>query len=261
MNQNHLIDKKGIYHLTLNIINKDSVLEFYKDILGMKIISQNKDESHLGFHDEVILTLKHDQPYLKQNTRTQGLYHVAYLVPGKKHLAEFLRKLKNLMYPIQGLGDHGVSIAIYLSDPEGNGIEVYYDQPKTKWPYQNDKLMMKTDPVDVDDLLAFSKSANSLPNSTKLGHIHLHVGDVKKAETFYQEKLGYKITQRYGSMASFLSDGEYHHFLGINEWLGKDIPVKNLNENGLRGYKVFGKEDTKMIDFTGVELEITKDLI
>jgi catechol 2,3-dioxygenase len=248
-----------IHHVTLNVTDPVRMTAFYKDILGMDVQEHSQNRTDLGFGGRTVLTLMHDKPYPRPKTRTQGLYHVAYLVPTREDLSLFTRHLAGIGYPLEGASDHGVSQALYLSDPEGNGIEIYIDRPQTEWPYRNGRLMMTTDPLDLEDLMALTDEGRPLPSGTILGHLHLHIGDLDRAEAFYGDLLSYKVTQNYGSQARFMSGGMYHHDLGLNVWLGRGIPVKNPEEQGLRGFKVLGTEMMKLTDIAGLELEVTTE--
>lgn len=149
-----------------------------------------------------------------------GLYHVAYRLPDRASLAGILLHLKAEEVQIDGAADHGVSEALYLSDPEGNGIELYRDRPQEAWPTQGDQVAMVTEPLDVQDLLAQAEGPAPPPEATVIGHIHLHVPALGPAERFFAEGLGLQVRQRTLPGALFLADGDYHHHVGINTWAG-----------------------------------------
>jgi len=149
-----------------------------------------------------------------------GLFHLALLVPDRRSLALILRRLAETGWPIEGLSDHGVSEAIYLSDPDGNGLEIYADWPRVQWPQQDGKLAMFTRHLDVDRLLAEApgKTSAGLPPGTRLGHVHLRVTNLAEAERFYAGELGLDVTVReYPGALFFAADG-YHHHIGANTW-------------------------------------------
>jgi catechol 2,3-dioxygenase len=149
-----------------------------------------------------------------------GLFHLAFLVPDRPALARVLRRLAEKQAPIGGLSDHGVSEAIYLADPDGNGLEIYADRPRAEWPGRPGKLEMYTRPLDVPNLLATDPEsrAEGLPAGTRIGHVHLRVGDLAEAERFFAGKLGLEVTVRgYPGALFFAADG-YHHHIGANTW-------------------------------------------
>ena len=142
-------------------------------------------------------------------------------------LAQAYQRLVGRGYPVAGASDHGVSEAIYLSDPDGNGVELYADLPRAQWPWRNGEISMVTKALNLDALLAMvadeATIAEPLPQ-TDIGHIHLHVADLAAAERFYGEFLGFSVTQRTYLGALFFAAGGYHHHIGVNIWAGQAAP-------------------------------------
>jgi catechol 2,3-dioxygenase len=154
-----------------------------------------------------------------------GLYHFALLLPDRASLAAVLRRLLERRYGFDGASDHGVSEALYLHDPEGNGIELYRDRPRETWPLAQGQVAMTTAPLDIDRLLEVAPAASPLHPETRLGHIHLHIGDLRDGERFYARTLGLAVTQRTYPGALFLAAGGYHHHVGLNTWAqGRKAP-------------------------------------
>ena len=242
-----------ISSITLNVHDPKRMVDFYTQ-LGMRILSQTKNETMLGTLSPLLI-LKHDQVYALENKATQGLYHVAYLVPTRAELGSVLKHLIEQKIPLQGLSDHGVSEAIYLADPEGNGIEIYADRPSILWPYENKKLSMMTEMMKYKEVLSLATPFKGFSKETILGHLHLHVGDLKAAVTFYQEKLGYDLMQFYGDSAAFLSAGGYHHHLGMNTWRGTNVPKKNPQTTGLVAFQVKKKSTSIQSDIAGLAIQ------
>jgi catechol 2,3-dioxygenase len=230
------------------------MLNFYVGTLGMDVIHATSSLTHLGVDGRVFLILDHRQIYPLETHTTQGLYHVAFLLPSRQALGEILRQLIEKQYPLAGLVDHGVSEAIYLSDPEGNGVELYCDRPVNAWPTVKGQLAMVNAPFQHQAVFALSTKASGLAKRTILGHLHLHVRNLSEAEEYYTHQFAYQLQQRFGSQASFLSDGDYHHHLGINIWLGTNLPKKNLFTTGLRGYQIVHLQSKPDYDVIGVEL-------
>lgn len=203
-------------------------LRYYQDRIGLRLHRQEEGRAWLGAGGEDLLHLV-EQPGARpvQRGRT-GLYHFALLTPSRPELAKVLHHLLRTETPIDGASDHGVSEALYLADPDGHGIEIYRDRPKREWPFQGPRLHMTTDPLDARGLLATAPHGDDgwegLPPATTIGHVHLHVADLGAAEDFYVNILGLDLMQRFGSQASFVSAGGYHHHLGLNTWAGVGAP-------------------------------------
>lgn len=234
----HQHPSKWISEVYINVLDLTGMMTFYHQILGFELLLHGEHYAVLGFANKPMITLIHSKDIQPETERTQGLYHVAYLLPNKIDFSKVLRYLSTLDYPLEGLADHGVSMAVYLRDPEGNGIEIYVDREPTAWPFNQGRLGMVTDPLDVNALFSLSNESKKLPKETILGHLHLHVGNIELSSKYYVDKLGYKIMQQYGPHAMFLSDANYHHHLGINVWNGKNIPKKKPQNQGLVGYRV-----------------------
>jgi catechol 2,3-dioxygenase len=153
-----------------------------------------------------------------------------------------LQRLAEKSYPLQGAADHYVSEAVYLADPEGNGIEVYADRPRNAWYSASGELRMGTVALDVDDLLSSladeDEATIGLPPGTRIGHIHLHVPDLERAIRFFGETIGFDLMLRYGPSAGFLSAGGYHHHIGVNTWAGEGAPEPAAGSTGLLEYSI-----------------------
>lgn len=198
-------------------------LGFWRDLLGLEVISRSGDETVLApSGNRFRLVLVSDPAAVRRPLRTTGLYHVALLLPDRPALAALVRRLMEAHYDgFEGASDHGVSEAFYLHDPEGNGVELYRDRPRGDWPMGNGSVAMFTDALDIEGLLsAAGKSAPCHPD-TRIGHIHLHVPDLPEAERFYAGTLGLAVTQRGYRGALFFSTGGYHHHIAANVWAGK----------------------------------------
>jgi catechol 2,3-dioxygenase len=175
--------------------------------------------------------------------RTTGLYHVAIRYPGRQVLAQAFQRLVAHRWPFQGFSDHGVSEALYLADPDGNGLELYVDRAREHWAYRDGQIAMTTEPLDVEGLLAKARTDpatwTGLHPETDIGHVHLHVSDLAEAEAFYHGLLGLDVTQRGYPGALFLSAGGYHHHLGINTWAGVGAPPPPPDAVGLICFSLY----------------------
>jgi len=235
----HPDTKLGHVHLTVSDL--DRALAFYQDIIGMQLHRREGQTAFLGAGQADILKLT-GRPDARRVSGVTGLYHFAILVPSRQALARSLRRIAETRTPVQGFSDHGVSEAIYMPDPDGNGIEIYRDRPRDQWPFANGELQMVTDPLDVEGILAeLAGQADVWPGlapETVLGHVHLHVSDIAEAESFYGEVIGFDLMQRFGHSASFMSAGGYHHHLGLNIWAGRGAPPPPPDAVGLREYVI-----------------------
>jgi catechol 2,3-dioxygenase len=205
--------------LDLRVHDRDAVLPFYRDLLGLPVTAAQDGIVLLGpAGGALTLTLQIDPGAPLRPGRSVGLYHFALLLPERAALGAVLRRLLDAGWPLDGAGDHGVSEALYLRDPEGNGIELYRDRVRAQWPRAGDAVLMGTDPVDIDGLLADAPAAAPLHPATRLGHIHLSVDDLGAGESFYAGTLGLNVTLRGVPGALFLAAGDYHHHIGLNTW-------------------------------------------
>ena len=206
----------------LQVASLDRSVAFYEKILGVRVIRRDTDSVSLGAHDgdrEIVhlRQLKGARPVPRRGLL--GLYHFAILLPDRASLGRFVAHLTELEVHV-GMSDHFVSEAIYLSDPDGLGIEVYADRPRDAWRFDERQLYMTTNPLDVNDLVkaASGQRWTGMPAGTVLGHVHLYVDDIAQAEAFYHEALGFdKVVWSYPG-ALFMSAGGYHHHLGTNTW-------------------------------------------
>ncbi len=213
--------------ITLKVKSLATLVTFYRDNIGLQVHHQDAKSAHLGVGDDDLLILQEhpDGHYSPQST---GLYHFALLLPTRRDLARSLQHLMETNTQLQGASDHGVSEAIYLADPEGNGIEIYADRPRDAW-YENGHFNLVTEALNFGSLMGElngNSSFEGLPTDTIMGHIHLYVSDVAQSEPFYRDILGLDVMMNLGYMgATFMSFEGYHHHIGANTWRGR-IPAK-----------------------------------
>lgn len=240
--------------IALKVRDLAGMVEFYVNALGFAILSQNEDTVALGVPGErplVILNYVADAiPRLRQST---GLYHFAVLAPNRKALAETVIRAAGARAKFHGAADHLVSEAVYFADPEGNGIEVYHDRPRSEWPNKDKEPLMDVLPLDVQKLIdEVDEVTPHLPAGTRMGHIHLHVADLTEARQFYVDVLGFELQFRMPG-ALFVSSGGYHHHLGLNDWAGSNRPADNAT--GLDYFVVHLPGDA---DLAGVQGRLIK---
>ncbi len=230
----------GPVFLTVSDLKRSE--EFYREVLGFKPLPRRDDTLSLTADGKTpLLELKGDPAAPARPPHTTGLFHFAILTPSRLDLARSLRRLAEVRYPIQGGTDHRVSEALYLADPDGNGIEIYRDRPRDTWTFPNGGIHMESDPLDYDGILAeldgHAEAWNGLAAGTRMGHVHLNVADLEKVEEFYHGILGFDITVRRSHGALFISAGGYHHHLGLNLWNGAGAPPPP-DAIGLRYYSI-----------------------
>jgi catechol 2,3-dioxygenase len=224
----------GPVHLTVGDLDRS--VGFYEEAIGLRLRGREGATAALGAGGEDLLVL-HEQPFAKPAGRHAGLYHFALLHPSRQELARAMVRLAATGTRIEGASDHGISEAIYLPDPDGNGIELAADRPRGQWPEGWDG---RPEPLDLYGLVALTAgeepSAHADPGLV-VGHLHLHVGDIERGLAFYRDLVGFEVQVLMPS-AAFVSAGGYHHHLGFNTWRGQDAPPAPSGTVGLREWTV-----------------------
>jgi catechol 2,3-dioxygenase len=226
----------------LSVANLERSFNYYRDQIGFKLLSQAEGQAMLGVGSTSLLRLV-EKPGARAVKGVTGLYHFAVLLPNRRGLARLIYHLAENGIEVAGVADHGVSEAIYMSDPDGNGMELYSDRRRNDWPRDDlGRLQMGTEELDLEDLLLELRNAldpyNGLPEGTTIGHIHLHVANLGDADQFYRGLLGFELMQRYGTAAMFFSAGGYHHHIGVNTWAGEGAPPPPPDAAGLRWFEL-----------------------
>jgi catechol 2,3-dioxygenase len=231
----------GTVSLTVNDVGRSRT--FYERAIGLR--AHERDDGALGLGvpgERPLIELRGDSSAPHLNRRAPGLYHLAVLVPTRLDLAFALARLADTRWPLSGASDHLVSEAVYLSDPDGNGIEIYRDRPRPEWPRAGGELRMATVPLDLNNVLAELRAATELqatvPPNTTIGHVHLQVADLAEAEAFYQGVLGFDVMVRGYPGALFVSAGGYHHHIGLNTWHSAGAAPAPDGSVGLRSFAV-----------------------
>jgi catechol 2,3-dioxygenase len=229
--------------VSLTVTDLDRSRIFYERAIGLRA-SENDDGTLAlgGTGASPLIELRGDSSAPRLNRRAPGLYHLAILVPTRLDLAFALARLAETRWPLDGASDHLVSEALYLSDPDGNGIEIYRDRPRDEWRRVGDQLQMSTLPLDLDDVLAELRVASELqasaPPGTTIGHVHLQVGNLEQAEAFYHGVLGFDVMVRGFPGALFVSAGGYHHHIGLNTWHSAGAAPAPAGSVGLRSFAI-----------------------
>jgi catechol 2,3-dioxygenase len=213
----------GEVHLTVADLERS--VDWYRSAVGLRELERDGAVARLGADGNELLVL-HEEPGARPVRGHTGLFHYALLLPEREDLARWLIHAAGSRVPLSGMSDHLVSEAIYLRDPDFHGIEIYRDRPREEWPRQEGRVRMDTLPLDTDDLIEsvagdVVAEFDGLPPRTRMGHVHLHVADIGETERFYRDVLGFDVTTRFGTEATFLSAGGYHHHIGGNTWAGR----------------------------------------
>lgn len=237
-----------ISEVSLKVKDLVSMKDFYLNILGFSILFETDNKVVFSVNKkDPILTLIEIKDAIIDN-KTVGLYHIAYLLPTRSDLASFVAHIYSQNVRFQA-GDHLVSEAIYLSDPENNGIEVYVDRNDSLWNWKDDNVDMATLPVDFDNLLREDIYEYKLaPNDMIIGHLHLQVNDISENRKFYEDYIGFKLVSNIQNSALFLSDNNYHHHIAFNIWAGRSIKKLNENNTGIKSFVLSIPKDNKKFD-------------
>lgn len=223
--------------LELKVLDLKREVAFY-EWFGLDRISEGEDHTDLGADGVRIVRLTALPGARERPRHTAGLYHFAILLPDEKELGGFLQRTLEERLPLTGTADHFVSQALYFDDPEGNGIEVYADRPRSEWQYPGGHLNIGTDHLDFERLLRIAERPRpKFSPGTVLGHMHLNVGDLDASQAFY-ESLGMELTATAGHVMRFLSWDGYHHHLGINVLEGRNAAPVDPDVRGLRQFEI-----------------------
>lgn len=230
----------GPVHLTVSDL--DGSLAFYERTLGLQLHDRDGEVATMGTGGEDLLVLV-EEAGAGLGGRHAGLFHFAMLFPNRQELARAVLRLAGTGTRIEGASDHGVSEAIYLRDPDDNGIELYADRARSEWPpprHADERVEMYTIALDMKDLMrtvAGEEATDKAGPGVVTGHVHLHVGDIERGLAFYRDVLGFELMVMLPS-AAFVSAGGYHHHLGFNVWLGPDVKPLPPHTAGLREWTV-----------------------
>ena len=203
----------GVRSVALRVDDLDAARAFYRDVVGLE-------------DPATLVTLRSEGVTGPSPRRAAGLFHTAFRFPTRADLSDALRRAAPYL---TGASDHGVSEALYLDDPAGNGVELYWDRPRDVWPDD-----MFTEPLDLQDLArAGGNGSPRAPEGTDIGHVHLKVSDLARAVDFWSGDLGFDVMHRYGTQAAFLATGGYHHHVGLNTWMSEGAPLGEADRAGL----------------------------
>ena len=244
----------GAVHLTVSDL--DRTASWYQDAVGLRVHDRAAASAALGAGAEALVVL-HEQPGARRAGRHAGLFHLALLHDSRAELAHAALRLSATRTPLEGASDHGVSEALYLRDPDGNGVELYADRPREQWPPAADgeRVGMFTAPLDIDGLLETAAGEDARRHAgagLTVGHVHLHVGDIAEGLRFYRDALGFELMASWPT-AAFVAAGGYHHHLAINVWQGQGVGPAPPDAVGLRRWTI-ALEDPDQVAAVGERL-------
>ncbi|MEP7226829.1 MAG: VOC family protein [Gemmatimonadales bacterium] len=226
-------------HVRLRVGDLERALAFYRGVLGLSVSRDEASTVTLGD----LLVLEEHPGIARRPARpvTTGLYHVALLVPSRRELGRSLLGLRQAGYPLRGMSDHAVSESLYLDDPDGNGLEIYADRPRSMWPVRDGVVQMTVDPMDVAGVIAAGRERPEpwvgLSPGTVVGHVHFTVSGLEPAVAFYRDVIGFDLMMSIPSLVA-VSAGGYHHHLNLNTWAGERAARDSERVAGLSGWEL-----------------------
>lgn len=247
----------------------ENLAQFYQDIVGLKILARRDHSIILGAAaetgDRELLEIEQSAALKTDDPHSAGLFHTAFLLPERVDLARWVKRAIDKQLPVAGASDHEVSEALYLNDPDGNGIEIYVDRSPEDWKWQGGQVHMVTDALDVHDLLSTLEQDGAewqhAPQNTVIGHVHLRAGQIQPAIDWWHNELGLETVAKYGSKAAFLSSGGYHHHIANNIWQSAGAGKRDKDRSGLSFIQMNDSRDVEsriIEDPWGNEVRVNK---
>lgn len=248
----------------IGIVARDAAAmsQYYQQVVGLKELANSGGHITLGAGDRPLMEIEQSSAVRPDDPRAAGLYHTAFLLPSRADLGRWIRHASENRIRVDGAADHLVSEALYLTDPEGNGIEIYADRPADSWAWEGRSVRMATDPLDGEGILASAAGApdwDGAPGNSIIGHVHLRVGDVRAAEGFWNKDVGFDTVLNYGGQAVFLSTGGYHHHIGANSWQSRGAGPRDKDRTGLQWVELLSKgpvAEKSLTDPWGTEIRL-----
>lgn len=244
----------------------DALAKFYEEVVGLAEIARAPGRITLGAGGRPLLEVEAAPKAKPDDPRSAGLFHTAFLLPTRADLARWVHHAIERKIPIDGASDHFVSEALYLTDPEGNGIEIYADRPHEQWKWNGSSVDMGTVRLDIPNLVNEIGEGDAgwkgAPENSMVGHVHLRVGNPAGAESWWHAKLGFDTVARYGDAAVFLSTGGYHHHIGANSWHSAGAGRRDPDRTGLAWVELVSKEakaEKTLTDPWGTEVRVVPE--
>ncbi len=264
----NISDQTRLGKVVIKVEDLEKMTHYYTEVIGLDIISQDEQKADLGIaaDESVLLRLELLEQPAPKKTAT-GLYHIAFLLPSRKNLGNVVKRFQQNQYGITGASDHGYSEAIYLYDPELNGIEIYRDKDKKEWDIREDgSIEGITERMDFEAVYAAADAepAEKFPSGTVVGHVHLQVADLDHSRQFFGDVLGMGLKSEYDGKALFYAAGDYHHHIGNNVWTTQGKAAADPQAPGLDYFEIIIpqldelKSHLKEIDYDFQELSPTE---
>ncbi|MDH4985261.1 VOC family protein [Aminobacter anthyllidis] len=227
----------SVARVGLKARDANSLAGFYRDVVGLQELSRDGETITLGAGSRALLDIEADKAAKPDDPRSAGLFHTAFLLPSRADLGRWIKHAIDRRIPVDGASDHLVSEALYLTDPEGNGIEIYRDRPQDSWKWNGSQVAMATEQLDIPSIVAEVSAGDAgwrgMPENSIVGHVHLRVGDPAAAADWWKTQFGFDTVAKYGNSAVFLSSGGYHHHIGANSWQSPGAGKRDLSRTGL----------------------------
>lgn len=225
--------------------NAEALADYYRRVVGLNDISRDGETITLGAGSRPLLVIEGDNALQPEDPRTAGLFHTAFLLPERADLGRWINNAVEKQIAIEGASDHLVSEALYLTDPEGNGIEIYTDRAPSDWKWDGSQVAMATQRMDIPGVrgsVAAGTKWQGMPENSIVGHVHLRVGDPVTAEEWWHKEMGFDTVAKYGRDAVFLSTGGYHHHIGANAWQSRGAGPRAGGRTGLSWVELLEKD-------------------
>ncbi|MFB9343946.1 VOC family protein [Aminobacter aganoensis] len=225
----------SVSRVGLKARDAEALANFYRDVVGLQELGRDGETITLGAGTRALLDIEADKAAQPDDPRSAGLFHTAFLLPTRADLGRWIKHAIDKRIPVDGASDHLVSEALYLTDPEGNGIEIYSDRPHERWKWSGSHVDMATEQLDIASIVADAGEVawQGAPENSIVGHVHLRVGDAATAAEWWSKEFGFDTVAKYGSSAVFLSSGGYHHHIGANSWQSPRAGKRDQSRTGL----------------------------
>lgn len=238
----------SVARVGLKARDADKLAAYYSAVVGLEELSRDGETITLGAASRPLLVLERDPAAKPDDPRSAGLFHTAFLLPSRADLGRWINHAIENKIAVEGASDHLVSEAAYLTDPEGNGIEIYADRPRETWKWNGPTVEMATVRMDIPGVIGSVPSGDAgwkgAPENTVVGHLHLRVGDPNQAEAWWNKEFGFDTVTKYGTQAVFLSSGGYHHHIGANTWQSAGAGKRDAGRSGLSWVEMRSSETT-----------------
>ena len=234
INKDSAVPSLAMGRVVLTVHDLAGVRDYYQAAVGLHLLQSDGEVALLGVGRDVLLELRTDRHARRRSPGEAGLFHTAFLLPGRRELGSWVRFAIEKQIQVAGVADHLVSEAIYLNDPEGNGIEIYRDRRPDEWRWTDGKVAMANEALDVEGLVANGQGQpwQGVPEGSVVGHVHLQVGTLDTAEAFYRDALGLDVTCYYPGAVFYAADG-YHHHVATNIWNSRGAGMRSFPSTGL----------------------------